>query len=475
MTYLTLIWILLPFFTAFTVYLLPKLARYLALPVAFSAIAYAVVLWTARSPFELTLLNNFGVTLLADRLSSEFILTNGLVTTAVILYCWQRDKSAFFYSQVLILYGSVNSAFIIGDLISLYVALEVLSMSAFLLIAYPRSDRAIWVAMRYFFVSNAVLLFYLMGVMLVYEAHDSFRFEGLDDATPEAIALILLGLLTKGGIFISGLWLPSTNAEAETPVAALLCGIVEKAAIFPLLRIAILSERLAPIILSFGVATALLGVGFAIFETDTKRTLAFSTLSQLGWIMVAPAVGGSYALAHGLAKTTLFLCAGELPSRKFKDLQQTTINFWLWLPIAIASFSMMGMPLLMGYGAKALTLGNLLPSTNALMTLAAIGTVIVYGKFVFLQPVEKVALSLDILLPVLLLSMILIGGSFAYREIYTFAYLLKALAVMTIGGLLYIAIARYLDRPLPRTLEGFDHLIGMMGIVLVLLYWMGLP
>ncbi|NEQ24401.1 MAG: hypothetical protein F6K28_35875, partial [Microcoleus sp. SIO2G3] len=170
--------------------------------------AYSIGLFLASEPMTLRLLNNFGVSLLLDPLASFFILTNALVTTAVIFYCWQSDRSPFFFAQTLILHGSVNAALVCSDLISLYVALEVLSIAAFLLIAYPRTDRSIWVGLRYLFISNIAMLFYLVGAVLVYKAHHSFDFEGLRGAPYEAIALIFLGLLTKAGVFVSGLWLP---------------------------------------------------------------------------------------------------------------------------------------------------------------------------------------------------------------------------------------------------------------------------
>lgn len=97
------------------------------------------------------------------------------------------------------MHGSVNAAFVCSDFLSLYVALEVISIAAFLLIAYPRTDRSIWVALRYLFISNTAMLFYLVGAVLVYQAHHSFAFAGLRGAPPEALALIFLGLLTKGG------------------------------------------------------------------------------------------------------------------------------------------------------------------------------------------------------------------------------------------------------------------------------------
>ncbi|NEQ83644.1 MAG: cation:proton antiporter, partial [Moorea sp. SIO2I5] len=272
MSTITIAWIALPLFVGFSIYLLPKFDRYLALGVALFSVEYGTQLFfLAQSPLTIQLLDNFGVTLLVDQLSAFFILTNGLVTAAVILYCWQSGKTAFFYTQTIILHGSVNAVFICADLISLYVALEVISIAAFLLIAYPRTDRSIWVALRYLFVSNTAMLLYLVGAILVYKANNSFAFEGLRGAPPEALALIFLGLLVKGGIFVSGLWLPLTHSESQSPVSALLSGVVIKTGVFPLLRCALIVEELDPIVRIFGVGTALLGITYALFEKDTKR------------------------------------------------------------------------------------------------------------------------------------------------------------------------------------------------------------
>ncbi|HHP7229512.1 MAG TPA: cation:proton antiporter, partial [Xenococcaceae cyanobacterium] len=384
MTNLTIAWVALPFFIGFISYLLPKLARWFALGIALISVAYAWLSLIAPSPLNIQLLDNFGVTLVVDQLSCFFILTNALVTTAVILYCWQSDKTPFFYMQTMMLHGSVNATFICADLISLYVALEVISIAAFLLMTYPRSDKAIWVGLRYLFVSNTAMLFYLVGAVLVYQANHSFNFAGLANAPPEAIAVIFLGLLVKGGIFVSGLWLPLTHSESETPVSAMLSGVVVKAGVFPLVRLALTLEEFDPIVRIFGVSTALLGVGYAILEKDTKRTLAFSTISQLGFVLAAPVVAGFYALTHGLVKSALFLIAGILPSRSFQELKERGINFKIWLVLVIASFSISGFPLLSGFGAKVLTTKNLLPWQAIAMNIATLGTVITFAKFIFL-------------------------------------------------------------------------------------------
>jgi multicomponent Na+:H+ antiporter subunit D len=472
MSTITIAWIALPFLVGFVIYLIPKFDRYLALGMGFISAGYALQLFV-KPPLTLNLLDNFGVVLTVDQLSGYFILTNALVTAAVILYCWHSRKTAFFYAQTIILHGSINAAFVCSDLISLYVALEVSGIAAFLLIAYPRTDRSIWVGLRYLFVSNVAMLFYLMGAVLVYQAHHSFSFAGLRGSPPEALALIFLGLLTKGGIFVSGLWLPLTHSESETPVSAMLSGVVVKAGVYPLVRCALMVEEVDPIVRVFGVGTALLGVFYAVFEKDTKRMLAFHTVSQLGFILAAPAVGGFYALTHGLVKSALFLIAGVLPSRDLKELQHKPIATPIWIALVIASFSISGFPLLSGFGAKVLTTQNLLPWQAIAMNIAALGTAISFAKFIFLPRGGKADVSYSFWAAVSLL----IGGLFlaniAYYEAYTVTNIIKPLATIAVGWLAYFLIFKRSVLKLPPVLEKFDHLIGVMSLILVLLFWKG--
>lgn len=479
MSNLTLIWIAFPFLVGFTIYLLPKLDRYLALGAALVSAAFAVQLFVQQTPLTLRLLDHFGVSLVLDPLAAFFILTNALVSAAVVLYCWHGNKTAFFYAQTSILHGSVNAAFACADFMSLYVALEVLSIASFLLIVYPRSDRSIWVGLRYLFVSNVAMLFYLMGAVLVYQAHHSFDFAGLRGAPPEALALIFLGLLIKGGIFVSGLWLPLTHSESESPVSALLSGVVVKAGVLPLVRCALFLEEIDPIVRIFGVGTAVLGVGYAVFEKDAKRMLAFHTVSQLGFILAAPEVGGFYALTHGLVKASLFLIVGVLPSRNLKQLQHQPIHLPVWIALVIASFSISGFPLLSGFGAKVLTMKNLVPWQVIGMNLAALGTAISFAKFIFLpcqnqKPTEQSPLQLGFWAAMFLLLGGLFAANIVYYEAYSLENVVKPLVTIALGWLAYLLVFRRLVLQLPRMFEQFEHLIGVMSLSLVLLFWMTL-
>jgi multicomponent Na+:H+ antiporter subunit D len=476
----TIIWIALPFFAGFLIYLLPQLDRALALVGALASIAYAMLILTgyntlgqlSTEPLTLRLLDHFGVTLVIDELSGYFILTNALVTLAVVVYCWNSGRTAFFYAQMLMMHGSVNAAFACADFISLYVALEVSGIAAFLLIAHPRTDRSIWVGLRYLFISNTAMLFYLIGAVLVYKATLSFSFAGLGAAPPEAFALIFMGLLVKGGVFVSGLWLPLTHSEAETPVSAMLSGVVVKAGVYPLLRCALMVESVDPVVRIFGVATTLLGVFYAVFEKDTKRTLALSTISQLGWVLAAPAVGGFYALAHGLGKAAMFLAAGTLPSRDFKELQQQPINSGLWIVFVMAGLSISGLPLLAGFGAKMSTLEHLLPFQTIAMNLAAVGTAIVYAKFIALPHEKQGNLNSGFLGAVAVLIAGLLIANLGYLQAYTLANIVKAVAIIGAGWLVYFLLARRTAFRLPRMLEQFEHLVGMMSVMAILLFWM---
>lgn len=492
MTEITIAWLSLPFFVGFVIYLLPKLDRILALSIAVISAAYAIQIFVEELVLNIQLVDNFGVTLTVDQLSSFFTLTNALVTAAVIIYCWQTGKNAFFYMQLIILHGSVNATFICADFISLYVALEVISIASFLLIAYPRTDRSIWVGLRYLFTSNVAMLFYLVGAVLVYQAHHSFNYAGLRGSPPEAVALIFLGLLVKGGIFVSGLWLPLTHSESESPVSAVLSGVVVKAGVFPLVRCALMLEEIDPVVRFFGVITAVLGVGFAVFEKDSKRMLAFHTVSQLGFVLAAPMVGGFYALTHGLVKSALFLIAGVLPSRDFKQLQHQPMDTKIWLALAIASFSISGFPLLSGFGAKVLTSKNLLPWQVIGMNLAALGTAISFAKFIFL-PHQKLADNREQIIKldgeigeqgdadqkiqsgfwwamVILLGG-LVGANVFYYQAYSLQNTIKPLATIALGWAAYLLIFKKLVIKIPRDLEQFDHLVGVMSLMLILLFW----
>jgi multicomponent Na+:H+ antiporter subunit D len=190
--------------------------------------------------------------------------------------------------------------------------------------------------------------------------------------------------------------------------------------------------------------------------------------------MAAPEVGGIYALGHGLVKSSLFLIAGSLPSRNLKELQHKPIDRRLWMALAIASLSISGFPLFVGFGAKVLTLKHLLPWQTIAMNVAAVGTAISFAQLIFLPRGGQTQTKPGFWPAVLLLLGGLIVANAVYWEAYTSANLLKAIATIGVGWLVYFVVVRRTVLNLPRLLEQFEHLVGFMGLISILLFWMAL-
>ncbi|MBE9172751.1 proton-conducting membrane transporter [Cyanobium sp. LEGE 06143] len=387
---LLIAWLLFPFLGAFLAALLPSLARWLTLVCAVSTTAVGVLLFPLSTPWSLELTGPLGVLLQADAQAAPFLLLNGLVALAVLLDTWRRPPLGPFLLLVMVLVGGLNSAFLAVDLVSLYVALEVVGVTAFLLILQKRQPQQLWIALRYLLVSNSVMTLYLVGAALLYLQTESFRLKALSSPAMEprslavVVALLLVGLLAKSGVFLSGLWLPRTHAEAPSEVSALLSGVVVAGGLCPLLRLSNQLPQLQPLLLAIGLASALLGVIYALAETDLKRVLAWSTLGQVGLVIISPVTGGVYALAHGLAKACLFLVAGRAGSRDLSRWRQQPLQAGLAVPLLLASLSIAGAPLLLGYWTKtqlnAEIASQLSPLLDRTLLVAKVGTAAVYAR-----------------------------------------------------------------------------------------------
>jgi len=411
-------------------------------------------------------LDTGGIALTTDPAAAWFMLTNAAVTLAVLLDAWRKKADGFFFTLLCLLHGGVNACFLGADLFNLYVAIELTTIVAFLLIAAPLGDRAIWNALRFLFISNVGMLFYLIGAILVYESRGSFALAEMVEAPGMAGALIITGLAVKGGVFIPGLWLPLAHGGAEARVSALLSGVVVKIGVLPLLRIAALSAPLETTVRGLGVGGALIGIGFALFERDLKRMLACSTVSQIGFILAAPVAGPFYAMAHGLAKAALFLAAGALPNRDVPSLRQKGLPPLAALALALPALSLAGFPPLAGYAAKTAALGETTGLFLNILKVGSIGTAAVVARWLLLpwrRDAEPVSLPRE---PLLLLAGLLLAAGFR-PEMFSLADLISTAGTLAVGVLLHVVGAgRLMKIPLPGRWECFEDLVGMTCVTL---------
>ena len=354
-------WLLLPAIAAFAAALNSKLGRPLLWAVPLLSLGMALsFLGPNAALLPLNLSTNPAVTLQLDTQQLPFVLLNAVVLLSIAL---QRPRQHTDHLQpvlLLVLHGALNSIYLAADLVSIYVAIELISIVSFLLMVDLKRRATLWIAFRYLMLGDLAMLLFLLGVLVVYTKSGSFAVDAAASAPGIAILLILVGLLIKSEAFLPGFWLPKTHAAISAEVSALLSGSVVTAGIAPLSRLGLINTQAAQLLLVLGLLSVVIGGVAAFVQNDIKRLLAWSTVSQMGFALLLPPVAGLYALAHGLGKAALFLAVGGLPNRSIRILQKTPINGRLGWPMLLASLSLIGLPLSLGYGAKT-ALVQLLP------------------------------------------------------------------------------------------------------------------
>lgn len=283
-----------------------------------------------------------------------------------------------------LLHAALAALWLSADLFNLYVTLELLSLTAVALVALAgrKSHRP---AFNYLMLSLAGSLAYLFGVALLYGRYgvlDVPLLAGLaeaDASTRLALLLMSLGLMLKAALWPLHLWLPPAHSGAPTAVSALLSGLVVKGPIYILWLI--WSEiappelgRPAGMLFAIAGIVALLSGGWSALRAPRlKMLVAYSTVAQLGYALLAlglllhleePRLEAAlwlFILAHGLAKVSMFLAAGELQrvlgTRRVRALKGASQN----MPVAMATFavaggSLIGLPPSGGFLAKWLLL-----------------------------------------------------------------------------------------------------------------------
>jgi len=308
-----------------------------------------------------------GIRLYADSLTGVLVAATAVIVAAVTFYAASyieltRTHPAF-RPLFCFLNAALNALFLSADVFNLYVTLELLSLSAVALVALGEGSAALASALRYLLASLVASLAYLLGAALLYHAFGTLDFAVLagatrDGATPwAALGLITAGLAVKGALFPMHFWLPRAHAEAPAPVSAVLSALVVKAPFYVLLRLWLGPfDSVPPAVGEFlgllGAAAILWGSVQALRQTRLKLLVAYSTVAQLGYLFLYfPLSGydgvlsavGVLIVAHALAKTAMFLAAGNmlyaLAHDRIEDLDRIAGR----LPLSLAAFGIAGL------------------------------------------------------------------------------------------------------------------------------------
>ncbi|MGB9757463.1 MAG: complex I subunit 5 family protein [Candidatus Bipolaricaulaceae bacterium] len=278
--------------------------------------------------------------------------------------------------------------------------MELATLLSVILVAKEGRSPAVWAALRYLLLAGVGMILYLFGLGLVYGRTGLLAVSALahaDFSIPSiriGVGFLLVGAAVKTGVFLLGLWLPPAHGQAPTEVSALLSGLVVKLGVMTMARLAE-AFPVEPIVLALGILTGFGGLIYAIWEQDLKVFLAYSTVSQLGYMLLGLGLenqeaGLFYAVAHGLFKGLLFLSAGSAiegaGKRKISELRGG-LPWPAVLGLALGAWAIAGLPPLAGFPGKyALALSSPIWAKGILLGLS-LGTAASFSKLLpILQP-----------------------------------------------------------------------------------------
>jgi multicomponent Na+:H+ antiporter subunit D len=332
----------------------------------------------------------YGIEFRLDRLSSVLVLVAALVGVAALLYLASDADPAPAHPMLrpLVhgLLAGVVGAFSSADLFNLYVWFEVTLVCALGLLALGRRADQLDAAFKYLALNLFCTLLLLAAVGMLYAATGQLHLTTMGSALralPPGLATALIGtlciaLLFKAAAFPLFAWLPASYHTLPTPVLALCGGLLTKVGLYALLRL--LGETVAPapaVLLEalgwIAVATMAVGALGAAYHWDMRRILAFHIVSQVGYVLLAIATGGTaghaaalfYTVHDIVAKSNLFLIAGLMAAQAGSfDLRRIGGLYRarpaLALLFAVPALALVGIPPLSGFWAKLMVIQSAL-------------------------------------------------------------------------------------------------------------------
>jgi multicomponent Na+:H+ antiporter subunit D len=359
------------------------------------------------------------------------------------------DKQVWFYTMYLLCLTGLLGITITGDAFNVFVFLEVSSLSTYVLIALGRDRRALLAAYQYLIVGTIGATFYVIGVGLLYLVTGSLNIVDVasrltdpslhhERAILAALAFITVGVSLKLALFPLHVWLPGAYAHAPSMATAFLAGTATKVAIYVLIRyfysvfgvaISFKTLPITEVLVVMSVAAMFIASLLAVFESDLKRMLAYSSLSQVGYITLGIALANVQGLTgaivhllnHAVMKTALFMALGAVVYRIGTVRLDDIAGIGRRMPLTMAAFvvggmALVGVPGTAGFVSKwYLALGAFERGWWPLVFLilgSSLIAVVYVGRVVeaawFREPSEAVAKASDpplsMLLPILLLA-----------------------------------------------------------------------
>ena len=333
-----------------------------------------------------------GIEYRVDALNAFVLLIVSGVASLTLIYAREsvaaeiaEENRALFYSAYLLCATGLMGVAITADAFNLFVFLEISSLSAYALIAMGagRDRRALTAAYNYLVMGTVGATFYVIGLGFLYMLTGTLNMADLaqrllDHGDSRALrmgfAFILVGLALKLAMFPLHLWLPNAYARAPSAVTSFLSATATKVIIYALMRLlfvvfafdfAFEGQVLRLVMLPLALIGIVVASVVALFQHDLKRMLAYSSIAQIGYMLLGITLlthGGLMAsiihlFNHAVAKAALFMVAGSFflrtGSTSIRDLAGIGRDMpWTTAAFVAAGLSIIGVPLTVGFVSK---------------------------------------------------------------------------------------------------------------------------
>ena len=342
--------------------------------------------------FELAGFMGHGIHLIMDGLRGIYAVIAALMWMMTTIFSREyfahyRNRNRYYFFTLLTLGGTMG-VFLSADLITTFLFFEIMSFTSYVMVIHDEKPKAIDASKTYMAVAVIGGLAMLFGIFLIKHLLGTTEIAALFDAIHYyegnttmlyvAAVFMLIGFGGKAGMYPIHIWLPNAHPAAPAPASALLSGVLTKTGVFGILLISaqifFQDAQWGMFMLILGVIGMFTGAMLAVFSTDLKRILAYSSVSQIGFILLGIGVQGIidekytplaiqgtmlHMINHSLIKLVLFMAAGVV----YVNLHQLDLNkirgFGRGKPVftfsvLMGALAIIGVPLWNGYVSKKL-------------------------------------------------------------------------------------------------------------------------
>jgi len=401
-----------------------------------------------------------GIELRIDALSALMVLILAASALLVSIYALksvekeiaERNQVPFYTALLLVLAGLIGIS-VTADAFNIFVFLEISSLSTYALISMGRDRRALHASYHYLIMGTIGATFILIGIGFMYVMTGTLNIADLSDRLPAvadtnairaAFAFITIGVGIKAAMLPLHQWLPNAYAYSPSVVSTFLAATATKVAIYVLIRFvlslygiefSLVEMPFDNLLMILGTIGVLAGSVYAIYQSNVKRMLAYSSVAQIGYILLAIGLASQpgftaallHMFNHALIKGTLFMALGIIFYRFASTELSVMSGMGKTMPLTMAAFtigglSLIGIPGTAGFVSKWYLVTALLDASlwplALLILVASILTLIYVGRVIevaYFKPVpegrtrQKVPLTMIVALWIFALSNIYFG------------------------------------------------------------------